>query len=68
MRFGLVLLLGFNGAFAFLASVANNEDDRARAAGAHRRIMPGLAADSARPPTPFPTPIYDTERLLRTAA
>ncbi len=65
MRSGFVLLLGLAGIIVFVTNVVNKGDDRAAAAGTHRRIVPGVAADSARPPTPLPTPIYDTERWVK---
>lgn len=37
----------------------------ARAAGKWKLIVPGVAADSARPPAPTPTPVFDSERWVR---
>jgi hypothetical protein len=37
----------------------------AGAAGKWKLIVPGVAADSARPPAPTPTPVFDDERWIR---
>jgi hypothetical protein len=45
--------------------VAGRDGDSVGAAGKWKLIVPGVAADSARPPAPTPTPVFDTERWIR---
>jgi hypothetical protein len=58
------------GVFVLAAGVsifvmAGRRDYPVGAAGKWKLIVPGVAADSARPPAPTPTPVFDTERWIR---
>lgn len=45
--------------------IGGREDGPATAAGKWKVIVPAVAADSARPPAPTPTPVFDNERWIR---
>lgn len=45
--------------------IAVRESGPVTAAGKWKLIVPAVAADSARPPAPTPTPVFDTERWIR---
>lgn len=45
--------------------IAVRDSGPVTAAGKWKLIVPAVAADSARPPAPTPTPVFDTERWVR---